>query len=70
MNKARIKPFILVFLLLALFPVYAGILNEMSGEEKRKALNDPPLQGWIYEDLQGAINLAKKENKPLMVVFR
>ncbi|MHC4663343.1 MAG: hypothetical protein ACYS8W_16910 [Planctomycetota bacterium] len=45
-------------------------MSKMSGEEKRKALNDPPLQGWLYEDLQGAIKAAKEQDKPLMVVFR
>ena len=41
--------------------------DEMVIEDRQALLND---EFWIYDDLDEAFQVAKKENKPLMVVLR
>lgn len=48
-----------------------GRLLTQDAEKKRDILKDiDPGDGWIYDDYTTALAKAKKESKPLFVVFR
>lgn len=47
------------------------LLADQSPEEVRKALGDTEASdGWVYDDLPAGFAQARREGKPLFIVFR
>ncbi|MHC4160608.1 MAG: hypothetical protein ACYSUM_00565 [Planctomycetota bacterium] len=50
----------------------AGVLlaGDPKATKKKKALKDHPAEEWVYDDLEAALAVARREAKPLFLVFR
>jgi hypothetical protein len=47
------------------------LAEDREAKEKKRALRDSEVaQEWVYDDLDAALEVARRESKPLFLVFR
>jgi serine protease Do len=68
-NKTSMKKFLFIAAL-ALFPAFADTVKDREGAVRKDKADMENDRRWIYNDWEHGFDVAKKENKPLLVVLR